>query len=110
MMTQCTAALPLRLARPLKGAVGKMDFHAPLQKVSPENADLFPLGNGIGGDKGGFDGRIIRHIVRGLAIPGGDKIQHSRAFHIGEDARHVGFLRRALLFLAAKRRIAQDVA
>ena len=40
------------LAVPLKGAVGEMDLDAPLEQIRPQDADLFALGDGVGGDKG----------------------------------------------------------
>ena len=47
-----------RLAAPLEGAVGEVDFQAMLEQVGSEDAYLFALGDGVGGDKGGADAVI----------------------------------------------------
>ena len=74
-----------------------------------QNPDLLALGNGIRGYESGFDGWILRHVIGGFSIPRGDKIQQARAWHIGEDRRHVGALLFVDVFGSAKGRIAQNV-
>ena len=74
------------LARPLEGAVGKVDFDALLQKAAPKDFDLLALADGIGGDECRTDAGILRHDAGGFDIPVADVIQQAVDFYTTADA------------------------
>ena len=101
------------LVVPAERAVGKVDVHALRQQPAPEHADLFALGDAVGGDKGGArqhrfnSGSMHRlYVTRRLDIPRRYKIQQSRVADAGEHGAGVFALRVVHELGAHERRIA----
>ena len=89
--------------------MGKMNVNAVvIEQGLPQDRHLFPLRNGIGGNKGNLDIRAL-NVLGGLEKPRGDIIQIARAFHVGKNKLHVPFLFRRLIIFPNKRRIPQNI-
>ena len=79
----------------------------------PDTGHLLPLGDGVGGHKGGPDGGIL-HILGRFEIPAGDVVNFSGgliglSFFIHINGQNILFLFFALQRVAHKRRVSHDI-